>query len=42
MRLINEADSYATVNLGNIGFCWVGAWSNGGLFTCMSYGLKRI
>lgn len=33
MRLINEADSYATVNLGNIGFCWVGAWSNGGLFT---------
>lgn len=35
MRLINEADSYATVNLGNIGFCWVGAWSNGSLFTWM-------
>ena len=26
MRLINDADSYSTKSLGNIGFCWMGAW----------------
>jgi hypothetical protein len=26
MRLINDADSYSTTSLGNIGFCWMGAW----------------
>lgn len=35
-ELLNRADDYATVNLGNIGFCWVGAWSNGGSYTWMS------
>lgn len=36
MRLVNEADSYATVNLGNIGFCWVGAWPSGNLYLWMN------
>lgn len=36
MGLLSEADGYATVNLGNIGFCWVGAWRNGGSFTRMN------
>lgn len=33
MRLINRADVFATKNLGNIGFCWMGAWRNGGSYT---------
>ena len=35
MHLIDEADRYTTANLGNIGFCWVGAWRNGGPFLWM-------
>lgn len=35
MRLIGEADRYSTANLGNIGFCWVGAWRGGGPFLWM-------
>lgn len=35
MRLIDEADRYATARLGNIGFCWVGAWRDGGPFLWM-------
>ncbi len=33
--LINQADSYARVHLGNIGFCWMGAWRSGGSYTWM-------
>lgn len=36
MQLINRADVFATTNLGNIGFCWMGAWENGGSYTWMS------
>lgn len=36
MIKINEVDSYATTALGNIGFCWVGAWRNGGSYSWMS------
>lgn len=35
MHLIDEADRYSTANLGNIGFCWVGAWRGGGSFLWM-------
>ena len=35
MKLINQVDTFATVNLGNIGFCWMGAWRNGGSYTWM-------
>lgn len=38
MFLLNEVDSYSTVNLGNIGFCWDGAWSHDGLFSWMNIG----
>lgn len=34
-ELINEADVYSTYHLGNIGFCWMGAWRSGGSFTWM-------
>ena len=34
---INEVDSYATGALGNIGFCWVGAWRNDGYYHRMSF-----
>lgn len=36
MQLVNRADVFATTNLGNIGFCWMGAWGNGGSYTWMS------
>lgn len=36
LRLVNEADVFATRHLGNIGFCWMGAWGNGGSYTWMS------
>lgn len=36
MQLINQADSFSTKKLGNIGFCWMGAWRNGGSYTWMS------
>lgn len=36
MMTVNEVDSYSTGALGNIGFCWVGAWRGGGSFTYMS------
>lgn len=35
LQLINQADTFATKNLGNIGFCWMGAWQNGGSYTWM-------
>ncbi len=37
MTKINEVDSYATRALGNIGFCWVGAWRNDGYYRRMSF-----
>lgn len=36
MELVNQGDSYACIHLGNIGFCWMGAWRNGGSFTWMN------
>lgn len=33
---INDLDSFSTPGLGNIGFCWVGAWRNPGLFKWMN------
>lgn len=33
LGIINEVDRYATSALGNIGFCWMGAWRTGGSFT---------
>lgn len=35
LQLINEADVFSTTQLGNIGFCWMGAWRNGGSYTWM-------
>lgn len=35
MDLISEADTYASRNLGNVGFCWMGAWRGGGFFDRM-------
>lgn len=35
MELINQADTFATKKLGNIGFCWMGAWRGGGSYTWM-------
>ncbi|MGN1266119.1 MAG: hypothetical protein ACI4UL_09915, partial [Muribaculaceae bacterium] len=32
MIKLNEADNVARRHLGNIGFCWVGAWRSGGSF----------
>lgn len=32
MNKINEVDTYATVDLVNIAFCWMGGWNNGGPF----------
>lgn len=32
MELLNDADNVARTYLGNIGFCWVGAWRSGGSF----------
>ncbi|MGN0214338.1 MAG: hypothetical protein ACI4AH_05965 [Muribaculaceae bacterium] len=32
MELLNAADNVARKYLGNIGFCWVGAWRSGGSF----------
>ncbi|MFI3261297.1 MAG: hypothetical protein R3Y26_00155 [Rikenellaceae bacterium] len=32
LDLITEADIFASKNLGNIGFCWMGAWRTGGFF----------
>ena len=32
MELLNQADKVASTHLGNIGFCWVGAWRSGGSF----------
>ncbi|MGN0229033.1 MAG: hypothetical protein ACI4BH_04400 [Muribaculaceae bacterium] len=32
MQLLNEANDVARAHLGNIGFCWVGAWRSGGSF----------
>lgn len=34
-ELVNEGDSFARVYLGNIGFCWMGAWRSGGSYTWM-------
>lgn len=35
LTLINQVDVYSTTHLGNIGFCWMGAWRTGGSFTWM-------
>ena len=35
LELVNQADSYSKEHLGNIGFCWVGAWRSGGAYTWM-------
>lgn len=35
MTGINKMDSFSTTGLGNIGFCWTGAWKNSGLFRWM-------
>lgn len=35
LNLINEGDSYSKKHLGNIGFCWMGAWRSGGSYTWM-------
>ena len=35
MELVNQADTFSTRKLGNIGFCWMGAWRNGGSYTWM-------
>lgn len=35
MDLIAQGDSYSKINLGNIGFCWMGAWRSGGSYTWM-------
>lgn len=32
MELVNQADTFSTRKLGNIGFCWMGAWRNGGSY----------
>ena len=36
MHLIDQADQFSKAKLGNIGFCWVGAWRNGGSYTWMN------
>lgn len=36
MAEINNLDSFSTHGLGNIGFCWTGAWKGSGLFRWMS------
>lgn len=36
MTEINSLDSFATTGLGNIGFCWTGAWKHSGLFKWMN------
>lgn len=36
MKEINRIDSFSTTSLGNIGFCWTGAWRNAGLFRWMN------
>ena len=36
MHLIDQADQFSKDKLGNIGFCWVGAWRNGGSYTWMN------
>lgn len=36
MSQLNDVDSFSTTSLGNIGFCWVGAWSHAGLFNWMN------
>lgn len=36
MERINQWDSYATGHLGNIGFCWTGAWRHPGLYRGMN------
>lgn len=35
MELLNEADKFAKIYLGNIGFCWMGAWRIGGSYSWM-------
>lgn len=35
MDLIAQGDCYSQINLGNIGFCWMGAWRSGGSYTWM-------
>lgn len=35
LKLISEGDSYSKKHLGNIGFCWMGAWRSGGSYTWM-------
>lgn len=34
-ELVHQGDSFAKVHLGNIGFCWMGAWRSGGSFRWM-------
>lgn len=36
MEKIDDIDSFSTTSLGNIGFCWTGAWRNDGLFKWMN------
>lgn len=36
MSRMNALDDYATRSLGNIGFCWTGAWRHAGLFVGMN------
>ncbi len=36
MTSINDVDVFATTALGNIGFCWVGAWKRGGSYQWMN------
>jgi hypothetical protein len=36
MSQLQQADDFATNHLGNIGFCWEGAWRHGGCFRWIS------
>lgn len=36
LTMVNEGDSYSKKHLGNIGFCWMGAWRSGGSYTWMN------
>ena len=36
MHLLNDIDTYSKSHLGNMGFCWMGAWRNGGPYNRLS------
>jgi hypothetical protein len=41
MRRLEELDRICTNDLPNVGFCWIGAWLNGGPYTWMDRKLLR-